>query len=293
MVEPKQISYSQFSKWAECGWSWELKYIHKHKMDDTTIHTIFGTAIHETIQEWLDTLYNKSETIAKTVYLHDTFKEKLLKLFSDSVTVNEQQEKVYLCDKDTLKEFHAQGCEILDYIQSNHKKFFPTKRTKLFGIEFPIKMEVAKNVEYIGYLDVVTYDEVTRKYKIYDLKTSKAGWGDNEKNNQVKVGQLLLYKRFLAKQLDIPEEDVSVEYVILKRIVFKNDLYHIPRIVVYKPAQAKRTVDKIWKLFEEFISSCFDENGEYKTGQVAKPSKSTCRFCKFRERTDLCSVGIS
>ena len=77
-TEPKKVSYSQFSKWKNCPYAWELKYVHGHRLDDGNIHSVFGTAMHETIQEWLDILYNKNENMAKTIYLHDMFKDKLI-----------------------------------------------------------------------------------------------------------------------------------------------------------------------------------------------------------------------
>ncbi len=46
-----KISYSQYTMWANCPQAWKLKYIDGHKFDDTSINTIFGTAIHEVVQK--------------------------------------------------------------------------------------------------------------------------------------------------------------------------------------------------------------------------------------------------
>ena len=288
-----KISYSQYTMWANCPKSWQLKYIDGHRLDDSSIHTVFGTSMHESIQEWLDVLYNQSETMAKTMYLHDGFKEKLLNLFKENTTVSDKGEKVFLADKKTLMEFYEHGCLILTYLQENYKKIFPTINTKLHSIEYALDMEVRPGVQYIGYIDVVTYNEATKKYVLYDLKTSRSGWTQSQKSDPLKVGQLLLYKRFFSQQLGIDEKNISVEFIILKRTIMENSQYHIPRISKFEPSNGAPSVNKSWNSFQQFINTCFDENGQYITEQTASPSKEACRWCKFKDKKELCSVGIT
>ena len=288
-----KISYSQYSMWANCPKSWQLKYVDGHRLDDSSIHTVFGTSMHECIQEWLDVLYNQSETMAKTMYLHDGFKEKFLNLFKENTTIAENGEKVFLADKKTLMEFYEHGCLILTYLQENYKKIFPTINTKLHSIEYALNMEVRPGVQYIGYIDVVTYNEATKKYVLYDLKTSRSGWTQSQKSDPLKVGQLLLYKRFFSQQLGIDEKNISVEFIILKRTIMENSQYHIPRISKFEPSNGAPSVNKSWNSFQQFINTCFNENGQYITEQLATPSKDTCRWCKFRDKKELCASGVS
>jgi hypothetical protein len=278
--------------WANCGHAWKLKYIDGHKIDDTSINTVFGTAIHEVVQDWLDTLYNKSETVAKTVYLHDVFKDKLLALFKENTTTDAMGEKVFLSDKKTLMEFYEQGCQILTYVQQNYKKIFPTSNVKLFGIEYELNAEVRPNVQYIGYIDIVTYNELTGKYVLYDLKTSRAGWDQKTKSDPNKVGQLLLYKTFFAQQENVDFDDISVEFIILKRTIFENSPYPIPRVSKFEPPNKTPSLNKNWERFQRFINEAFDDEGNYVNEQTANPSKENCRWCNFRNRKDLCSVGV-
>jgi hypothetical protein len=287
-----KISYSQFTMWANCNHAWKLRYVDGHKFDDNSIHTIFGTCMHEVIQDWLDTLYNKSETIAKTIYLNDTFKDRLLELFKENIVVNENGEKTFLADKKTLMEFYEQGCQILSYIQQNHRKLFPTANTKLFAIEYPLEMEVHPNVTYIGYIDIVTHNELTGKYVLYDLKTTRSGWTQQQKSDPLKVGQLLLYKRFFAPQLMLDEKDISVEFVMLKRTIAENTQFVIPRVSKFEPSNGTPSLNKIWAKFEQFIATCFDDTGNYITEQKASPSKEACRWCVYRDKKHLCSYGV-
>ena len=285
----KKISYSQYSMWANCPHAWKLKYVDGHKLDDSSIHTVFGTAMHETIQEWLDVLYNKSETMAKTMYLHDGFKDKLLNLFKENTVVMENGEKTFLADKKTLMEFHEHGCLILSYIQNNYKKLFPTENTKLFGIEYELNMEVRPNVHYVGFIDIVTYNEQTDTYVLYDLKTSRTGWNEFQKKDPIKIGQLLLYKRFFAKQMGIDEKKITVEFVILKRTIFENAQFTIPRVSKFEPSNGTPSVNKSWDRFQTFVNTAFDTEGQYNPNQVATPSKDACKYCKFNDKPELCS----
>lgn len=287
----KKISYSQYSMWANCPHAWKLKYVDGHKLDDSSIHTVFGTAMHETIQEWLDVLYNKSEIMAKTTYLHDGFKDKLLNLFKENTVVMENGEKTFLSDKKTLMEFYEHGCGILTYIQNNYKKLFPTENTKLFGIEYELNMEVRPNVHYVGFIDIVTYNEQTDTYVLYDLKTSRSGWNEYQKKDPIKIGQLLLYKRFFAKQMGIDEKKITVEFVILKRTIFENAQFTIPRVSKFEPSNGTPSVNKSWDRFQAFVDTAFDSEGQYNPNQIATPSKDACKYCKFNGKPELCSFS--
>ena len=43
------------------------------------------------------------------------------------------------------------------------------------------------------------------------------GWNKYKKADKNKTNQLLLYKHFMKKQLEISEDKIDVEYLILKR----------------------------------------------------------------------------
>lgn len=292
-METKRISYSQYSLWANCPHAWKLRYVDGHKLDDRSINLIFGTSMHEVIQGWLDVLYNKSETVARTMYLNDTFKEKFTNLFKENIVINEDGTKTFLSDKNTLVTYYEQGCQILSYIQQNYKKIFPTQDTKLHSIEFELKSEVKPGVYYIGFIDIVTYNEKTGKYVLYDLKTSRTGWDQKAKSDPIKLGQLLLYKTFFAEQMEVDIEDITVEFVILKRVLFENTTFTIPRVSKFEPANKAPSLKKNWERFQKFVDTAFDDEGNHITEQTATPSKENCRWCVFRDRKDLCSYSVT
>jgi hypothetical protein len=61
--------------------------------------------------------------------------------------------------------------------------------------------------------------------KIIDIKSSTMGWNKYMKADKNKTNQLLLYKHFMAKQLEISEDKIDVEYLILKRRLYENMIY--------------------------------------------------------------------
>jgi len=56
----KNISYSQMSIFRGCPHRWKLQYKDKIKRFTSSIHTVFGTAVHEAMQHYLDVAYEKS-----------------------------------------------------------------------------------------------------------------------------------------------------------------------------------------------------------------------------------------
>ncbi len=60
----KTISYSQFSIYHECPHKWKLQYKDSLQEHSSTIHTVFGTAMHSAIQHYLTLAYNESAAAA-------------------------------------------------------------------------------------------------------------------------------------------------------------------------------------------------------------------------------------
>ena len=69
------ISYSQLNTYLNCPRLWELQYLRKIAPFDPSIHMTFGSAFHETLQNYLDVMYNDSVKAANDIdidtYLYD------------------------------------------------------------------------------------------------------------------------------------------------------------------------------------------------------------------------------
>ena len=77
MLGKKTVSYSQFSRYKTCPKSWKLSYIDKHREFDPSIFLIFGTAFHETLQTYLDTMYKESAVKANELDVNKILMESM------------------------------------------------------------------------------------------------------------------------------------------------------------------------------------------------------------------------
>lgn len=287
----KIVSFSQFTRYNKCPKSWELHYVRKKRFPDTSIHFVYGTAMHRTIQYWLHTLYTKSVKKSNELDLHATFLQELKDEYTKALTENNN---IHFSSKEQLSEFFADGCAILDFLKKKRTLYFSSRHTKLMGIELPLISVIDKsrsNVKLQSYLDLVFYDTKLKKYKIIDLKTSTKGWNDYKKKDKNTTDQLVLYKKLLCDKFNIDPNNVDIVYFILKQKIDPDSLWPVKRVSEFKPASGNISMNKVIKSFIEFIHDCFDENGNYidkSHPAIAGKNYFNCRFCPYNEHEDLC-----
>ena len=71
----KNVSFSQLSMFRQCPKKWSLQYKEGHKQYTPTIHTVFGTALHEAVQHYLTVMYDKSAAAADREDIIGMFEE--------------------------------------------------------------------------------------------------------------------------------------------------------------------------------------------------------------------------
>jgi hypothetical protein len=276
-----RVSFSQYSMWSSCPHQYKLSYIDDLRESSSNIHSVFGSAMHETLQEYLSRCLRISKSQAdKGMDTKAFLKEKMREFF-----LKESNEgKDPICSKEELVEFLEDGNLILDYFQKpkNFNNFFSLKDDELVAIEQPINTKISENVNFLGFIDFIVRSKATGKYRITDFKTSTKGWSKYQKSDPIKNTQILLYKKFYAEMLKISEDMIEVEFIILKRKVSENADYHIPRISRHVPASGKPSINKAWKGFTEFVDNVFNADGSYRTDVPfpKKPSK-LCGWCEF------------
>jgi hypothetical protein len=201
----------------------------------------------------------------------------------------------HFSSSEELNEFFEDGIKIINTFKSKRAAYFKKKGWYLVGCEIPVLVTPNKrynNVIYMGYLDVVMYHEPTNTFKIIDIKTSTRGWNDKTKKDENKQFQLILYKQFFSEQFNIPLDSIDVEFFIVKRKVYDHPEYVIPRIQTFTPASGKVKLNKANKALNEFIVEAFNKDGYIEKTHEPTPSKWDCTFCSFRDKKDLCSVGV-
>jgi len=286
----KSISYSQTLSYNTCPHQWALSYIKGLQIYKPSIHTVFGTSLHEVVQEWLTELYEGSVKKATEMDLGALLEEKLYTIYA------QEKEKYgeHFSSSAELSEFHNDGVEILKYIKKKRSAYFGTKYLKLVGVEIPLLHQLADNIFFKGYIDIVLYDTQDDRYIIFDIKTSTSGWSEYAKKDDKKLAQLLLYKEFLAKQFSIDVEKVDVKYFIVKRKVPDDPMYPAMgrRIQEFVPPSGKIKRGQATNALSKFIEDAFDKEGKYVDKDYEqRPSKSNCMFCNYKG-TEHCKVGF-
>ena len=285
----KRISYSQYNQWVTCPYKWKLNYIDELGEYTDSIHTLFGTSMHEVLQTYLTVMYND------TVKMADALPLKKMLLHRMKTNYNQIMERnggEVFCEQSDMEEFYSHGLIILEWFKKNRGKYFSKKGYELVGIEVPINYNLPNDIKFIGYMDVVLYNKVSGRYKIIDIKTSTMGWNKWMKADKNKTDQLLLYKQFNGAQHDIPLDKIDVEYFIVKRKLYEGLDFPQRRVQTFSPASGKPSVNKVITNLNQFIGESFI-NGEYNTDHtyIKTPSKKNCRWCEFNQ-TEHCDAGV-
>lgn len=287
----KNISFSQFSLYQGCPHRWSLQYKDGYKMFTSTIHTVFGTALHEALQHYLDVMYEVSKAEADRINMVEFFENALREEYKVQYKKNNNQ---HFSSSEELREFFDDGVEIIRFFAKKLGKYFSKKGWYLVGCELPIMITPNKlysNILYQGYLDVVMYHEPTNTFQIIDIKTSTRGWNKQTKKDEIKQFQLILYKKFFSEQFNIPLENIKIEFFIVKRKVIDHPDYAISRIQTFSPPSGKVKMNKANKALNEFIESVFDKKGYKEKTHEPNPSAWNCGFCPYKNNKELCSVS--
>jgi hypothetical protein len=288
-----RISYSQFSMYQSCQKKWELAYVQKLRTDSPSIHTLFGTAFHETVQEWLKCLYEVSAKSADNMDLPGLLKSKMFKLYA------EQKEKLgrHFSTPKELGEFLEDGTNILEWLRKKRTAYFTTKGYELIAIEFPLYVtafDSRPKVKLMGFIDLIIRDTVDDKLLVYDIKTSTRGWTDSDKKDPIKIAQVVLYKEYLSKQYGIEVDKIDVQFFIVRRKLFEGSMFPQKRVQEFKPASGKPTRNKVLRELQTFVESSFTQEGKYNKEReyVAYAGKSykNCKYCEFAENDELCPM---
>lgn len=291
MATGNKISYSQYTQYANCPRQWKLNYVDKLSVYTQSIHTLFGSAFHETLQSYLTIMYKDSAVAANKEDWHDILKKMMAKEYRKACAMGQDPK---FTNAQEMGEFYEHGILILDYVLSKRGEYFQKKNHELIGVEVPllVPMNVNENVKFRGYIDLIIKDTRDNTYKIIDIKTSTMGWNKYQKADSTKTAQLVLYKSYYAKQFNVPLENIRVEYFIVKRMLYENMDFPQKRVQIFNPAAGKPTMNKINGSVDEFVRSAFNVDGSHNTEReyiaVKGKNNKNCKYCDFKNKPDLC-----
>lgn len=281
-----KISYSQLAMYHKCPRQWKLSYIDKLAPFQHNINTCFGTAMHEVLQDFLTTMYTKSVTEANKLNLAEMLKNNLRDEYIAAVKDNNNE---HFSTPAELEEYLEDGINILDWFLKRRGQYFSTKHYELVGIEVQLctpASEKNPNVYMFGFIDIVLKDTFNNRIIVIDIKTSRMGWNKYQKADKLKAAQLVLYKKYYSNQFGIPVDNIDVEFFIVKRKIIEDSMFPQKRIQKLQPASGSVTQGKVKQMIDQFISDCFDSEGNKKTDRkylpLAGKGAKNCKWCPFK-----------
>lgn len=281
------ISYSQYNLWSQCPFRWKLLYVDGLREFTDSIHTMFGTSMHEVLQFYLHIMYTKSIKEADSIDVEDLLRQRMQHHYERIMKENGGE---IFCTENDMVEFFHDGCDILNWFKRRRAQYFSKKGYELVGIETELNYKLKGNVVFRGYIDLVIHDTIRDKYIVYDIKTSTKGWNKYQKKDKNKTDQLLLYKQFYSAQMDVPIEKIEVEFFIVKRKLWENVDFPQKRVQKVIPASGKPSINRVLTNLNNFLEECFDDKGEYLQNTIYRkePSQKNCRYCEFKGKPEIC-----
>ena len=279
-----KVSFSQYSMWSSCPHQYKLNYIDKLGESSSNVHTIFGTAMHETIQHYLSVMYGVSKKQADEINKDKLLLEKMREAYKSEA---DKMSEGTPCTQIQLEEFYGDGRRILQWLDKHMHKFYSKSGFELVGIEIPLNATIKEGVHFIGFIDIVIRDLASNEIIIIDLKTSTMGWNQYQKADKMKNSQILLYKKYYSELFNIPLQKIKVEYQILRRKLPEDSAFPVPHVSKHIPAHGSPSVKKVYDEFMEFINTVFDDGGGFKDIEFPKvpgAAKKNCKFCEFGNR---------
>ena len=191
----KHISYSQLSVYNKCPRLWELQYLRKLVPFEPSIHMVFGTAFHETLQTYLETLYYDKVKTANELNVNDMLYQNMVKAYKSAKAQNGHE---HFTTQTEMYSFWRDGKTIMEWIKKKRAAYFSSKTMQLAGIETLLYQDIRPGVKFKGLIDLVFYHPNTDRWTVVDIKTSTRGWQDRAKKNPNLTAQVILYKEFFS-----------------------------------------------------------------------------------------------
>lgn len=255
------ISFSELKVWSECSWRHKLQHIDKIDLSKPGIALDFGTAIHACHEEFI-----KTNKVCKNIFvkkLHELWTEHS-KIVPETFTT------------DAFVEYVTEGKKTLEELPSFYSKAFPNWRP--VAAEFPLFEQIDNSKHaFKGFIDAIiaTPDGAKETFWILDAKTTNNGWNDNKKADPMVKAQLLLYKNFWSKKLNIDPQAIKCAFLLLKREGIASE-----RLELFPINVDNEKVEKSLKVVKNMIASM-------KRG-VALKIRSACEYCEYKN-TEWCT----
>lgn len=209
------VSYTALECWKACQWRWRLDYLEERRSEAYGIYMDFGTCLHRTAERLV-----VRKGIKPIGYPAKHFERLFRYLYRHNHTLYPERDH-----KVDLEGMVTAGVRIVNdlllspelaesmIVHSEYQLLVPINRTD--GVEVAFK----------GFIDLLVVGKDGRgKPVLYVCDYKTCSWGWNREKVEEKKSQLLLYKHFICKQLDLDPDETRIAFILLKRKPGKDKL---------------------------------------------------------------------
>lgn len=272
-------SFSELNDFVECPYRHYLKHVKKIDWDEPSIHTEYGSVIHDALEQFL--LSGKGFDEQNKQHYVSQFEKRLGKLlFLNSAVTAEDAE-----------EFRESISDILDKVPVWFNKKFPG--WKLISAEDQLFETVPThkdNKYFKGYVDAIikttkyrkkkgTKQQIGEQYWLLDWKSCEKYWPPQKERDFYKQMQLILYKYFFCERMNIPYKDVKCGFILIRRNIPKKEGSDKSRSKLVEVSAGEKRINKTLTYLQDFLNQM--DMGLY------HKNRQNCRFCPF-QHTEYC-----
>lgn len=253
------ISFSEYSIWANCSWRHKLKFIEKIDLDVPGPQLDFGTAIHAAHEHFI-----KTKVIDNKVFYSKLFEgwNKHAATHPDIFTTQQ------------FIELAKVGSEILSELPSFYDDKFPNWKPIAAEQSLFEQVSPQHNNAFKGYIDAIIEAPGARNKTltwILDAKTCSWGWSAHKKQDSIVKSQLVFYKSYWSiKHPEKDLKDIRCAFVLLKKAA-KNG----QRCELFPVSVGETTIKKTLQVLNNMLTSI-------KKGVAYKnKSEENCKYCEY------------
>ena len=249
------ISFSALKIFNECPHKYKLLYEDKVQRSAGSLHTSFGTALHEAAE-----LKVQDSSVDETEIFLNKFESEVKLLVEQKVDIDDK----------LLNEMREQGRMLAPKIIPALKNTFGD--FKLLAAEEDIFESIKQTPEleynFKGFIDLVIQTP-DGKIHILDWKTCAWGWDSEKKSDPMVTYQLTFYKYFYSQKHNIDPKNIETYFALLKRTAKKDN------VEIFRVTSGTKKTDNAFNVLKKSL---------YNINKKHFPKiKLNCTYCEFKK----------
>lgn len=245
------VSFSEVSCWKECSWRHKLQHVDKLGEVKYAPALAFGTIQHAAIEHLVTHGEVDIEEFCKK--LASTWEEHKFEELQPLAQAQEQLRNITI----EFKPFMDQTFPGWKHVAS----------------EFPLYEGIDDTKHaFKGFIDLIIEVPGKKDKKLYwilDLKTTQWGWDRDKKSDEVTRYQLIYYKNFWSRKLQINPKDIRCAFILLKKRGKPGKFCESITVSV-----GDVTTGRAMKTLRNMLASV--------ARGVALKNKGACKWCEFK-----------